>query len=344
MSDHRLVRTKMNIQLALKKKTARDKPLRRLIPKKEAPQRSLQESLSKIEQEHDGLEEGWRSFQEAVFSAADTVGFVKRKHQDWYDENEEDIKKLIDKLHKAHKDHLDDKTSSKKKQDYQQKLRKMKNDWWEMKAEKLRAAADNHDMKTFHDGLRTVYGPRASASIPVRSFDQSTLLTEKTDILARWAEHFSSVLNRESTISDEAIASLPLLPVKESLADPPTSAELAKALKQTSPGKAPGADGIPANIYKWRSHAPGAANAPVQIHLGSRAGSTRPQRYHSFASLGRFLPGSSSTDSPHTPLIPSSLNRSADLVQVGAPVVWLLLSLSYRRNAVSRIRSSTWCS
>ena len=75
------------------------------------------------------------------------------------------------------------------------------------------------------------------------------MLTEKTDILARWAEHFSSVLNRESTISDEAIASLPVLPVKESLADPPTSAELANALKQTSPGKAPGADGIPANIY-----------------------------------------------------------------------------------------------
>ena len=149
-SDHHLVRSKINIQLALKKKTARDKPLRKLniawlIPNQEALKRSLQESLSKIEWEHDGLEEGWRSFQEAVYSAAaNTVGFVKRKHQDWFDENEEDIKKLIDKLHKAHKDHLDDKTSSKKKQDYQQvgqllqqKLRKMKNDWWEMKAEKL---------------------------------------------------------------------------------------------------------------------------------------------------------------------------------------------------------------
>ena len=185
-SDHRLVRSKMNIQLALKKKTARDKPLRRLIPRKEAPQRSLQESLSKIEQEHDGLEEGWRSFQEAVFSTEDTVGFVKRKHQDWFDENEEDTKKLIDKLHKAHKNHCDDNTSSKKKQDYQQvrqllqqKLRKMKNDWWEMKAENLQATADNHDMKTFHDGLRTVYGPRASGYIPVQSSDQSTLLTEK---------------------------------------------------------------------------------------------------------------------------------------------------------------------
>ena len=76
------------------------------------------------------------------------------------------------------------------------------------------------------------------------------MLTEKTDILARWVKHFNSVLNRESTNSDEAIASLPQLPVKESPADPPTSAELAKALKQTSPGKAPEADRIPAYIYK----------------------------------------------------------------------------------------------
>jgi len=151
---------------------------------------------------------------------------VERKHQDWFDENEADIKKLIDQLHKAYKDHLVDKTSSKKKQDYQwarhlqQKLRKMKNNWWERKAVELQAAADNHDMKSLHDGLRIVYGPKVSGSTPVRTSDQSTLLTEKTDILARWAEHFKSVLNRDSTISEEAIASLPQLQMKESLSDP----------------------------------------------------------------------------------------------------------------------------
>ena len=84
---------------------------------------------------------------------------MKRKHQDWFDENKEDIKKLIDKLHRANKDQLDDKTRSKEYQQarqlLQQKLREMKNDWWEMKAEELQAAADNHDMKTFHDSLRT---------------------------------------------------------------------------------------------------------------------------------------------------------------------------------------------
>ena len=225
------------------------------------------------------------------------------------------------------------------------KLRKMKSDWWEMKAEELQAAADNHNMKTFHDGLCTVCGSKASGSTPVRSSDQSILLTEKTDILAGWTlqqcpgqrvNHFwrGDCIPATTTCACEGIAGR----------TPPTSAELAKASKQTSPGKAPRADGIPTNIYKWRWHAQGPANVPIQVHLESGASSTRPQGYHSFASLGRFLPGSYSTDSPHTSLIPSSLNRSADLEQVGAPATWFLLSLSYRRNAVSRIRSSTWCS
>ncbi|ROT78369.1 hypothetical protein C7M84_002918 [Penaeus vannamei] len=120
----------------------------------------------------------------------------------------------------------------------------MKSNWWEKKAVELQAAADNHDMKSLHDGLRIMYGPKVSGSTPVRTCDQSTLLTEKTEILAHWAEHFKSVLNRDSTISEEAIASLPQLQLKESLSDPPTSAKVIKAVKQTTPGKAPGTDGI----------------------------------------------------------------------------------------------------
>ena len=165
-SDHRLIRSKMNINIALKRNTAREKPpqklnIARLNTHKEALQQSLQNSLSNIEQEQGNVEEEWRTFREAVYSAAaDTLGFVKRKHQDWFDENEEGIKMLIDKVHKAHAAHLDDNTNSTKKQVYQQarqllqqRLRKMKDAWWERKAEELQAAADNHDMKTLHGGL-----------------------------------------------------------------------------------------------------------------------------------------------------------------------------------------------
>ena len=56
-------------------------------------------------------------------------------------------------------------------------------------------AADRHDMKSFCDGLKAVYGPRDMGSIPVRSKDGKTLITDRMSILSRWAEHFHGVLN-----------------------------------------------------------------------------------------------------------------------------------------------------
>lgn len=124
----------------LKEKTAKDKPpwklnITRLIPNKETLQQSLLESLSNTEQEHDSWNDKWRSFCEVVYSAAVyTLRFMERKHRDWFDENEAETKKFIDNLHNAHKDHLDNKIRSEKKEDYQearqflqQKLQKMKN-------------------------------------------------------------------------------------------------------------------------------------------------------------------------------------------------------------------------
>ena len=60
-------------------------------------------------------------------------------------------------------------------------------------------------MKTFHDVLQTVFGPKSSKATPLLSADGSTLLTDKDAILKRWAERFNSVLNRPSTVSYNAI-------------------------------------------------------------------------------------------------------------------------------------------
>ena len=57
-------------------------------------------------------------------------------------------------------------------------------------------------------------------------------------------------MNRDSTTSDEVIAVLPQLPENDTLVAPPAHEETIKALKQTTSGKAPGADGIQVDIYK----------------------------------------------------------------------------------------------
>ena len=64
-------------------------------------------------------------------------------------------------------------------------------------------------MKKCHDALKTIYGPKSFDAAPLLSADGSTLLTYKDAILKRWAEHFNSVLNRPSSVNDNAINRLP---------------------------------------------------------------------------------------------------------------------------------------
>ena len=66
----------------------------------------------------------------------------------------------------------------------------------------------------------------------------------------RWAEHFDGVLNRPSSINDEAINRLPQVECNPLFDELPTFSETVKAIKLLSSGKAPGADAIPAEIYK----------------------------------------------------------------------------------------------
>ena len=83
------------------------------------------------------------------------------------------------------------------------------------KADEIQGFADRNDMKRFYDSLKEVYDPTTSGSLsPLLSADGSTLITDKEKVLERWAEHFDSILNRSSTINDDAIDRLPQVPVE----------------------------------------------------------------------------------------------------------------------------------
>ena len=69
----------------------------------------------------------------------------------------------------------------------------------------MQSFADRKDTKKFFDALKTVYGPQSSGTTPLLSADGTSLLTDKEAVLKRWAEHFDGVLNRPSSINDEAI-------------------------------------------------------------------------------------------------------------------------------------------
>ena len=125
----------------------------------------------------------------------------------------------------------------------------MQDSWLNKKSDEIQSFEDRKDMKKFFDARKTVYGPQSSGTTPLLSADGTSLLTDKDVILKRWAEHFDSVLNRPSSINDEAIKRLPQVEYNPLLEEFPTVSETVKAIKLLSPGKAPGSDAIPAEVY-----------------------------------------------------------------------------------------------
>ena len=262
-TDHRLIISKMNIRI-LPKRCPQGKPAPKRLNvgslKKQAVSTELTETLEERAQHiqiSDNVEESWESFRNTVYVAAyETLGPTKRKNQDWFDENDEEVTKLLEEKHRLHRVLINNKSPSNQaafnniRSTVQHRLRQMQDSWLKQKAEEIQKYADQKDMKRFYDAIKTVYGPQPASSSPLLSADGQRLLTEKSHILDRWAEHFDAVLNRPSHINEEAINRLPQVDTNPNLDNSPTLPEVEKAIHQLSSGKAPGADAIPAEVYK----------------------------------------------------------------------------------------------
>lgn len=261
-TDHLLLRCKLSFSIASRHRHQKPAIKKKLDVQrlnnpatKETLTTNLTKQLEELPAEED-LEKAWTSFRNAVYNSASlALGHPKRKHQDWFD-NSEGITTLLQEKKEAFTAWLNDKDSRAKhdrlkniRGKVQSELRLMKDKWWENKAADLQQYADEHNSKKFFAGLKDVYGPSSNAMAPVRSAD-GTLLTEKSDIIQRWSEHFSQLLNRPSQIDQQAISNMPQRPELAPLDDPPTLEETKKAIKQLQAGKAPGPDGIPPEIFK----------------------------------------------------------------------------------------------
>ena len=161
-------------------------------------------------------------------------------------------------MHESHLQWINDRESAAKaetyrhhKQSAQCRLRAMKEQWWSDRATELQETSDTKNAKLFYDGLKAIYGPQANGSPSILSAGAETRLTEPSRILERWAEHFSDVLNRSSTISQAAIDNIAQRPLMDELAQRPTLDETTAAIKRLSSGKAAGPDAIAAEVYKY---------------------------------------------------------------------------------------------
>nr|VZI29253.1 unnamed protein product [Spirometra erinaceieuropaei] len=177
---------------------------------------------------------------------------ARRQHQDWLDDNEAAFSNLLaekKRLHKAYVDHTTDDNKAafyRSRRHLKQRLREMQDALTASKAEEILEYADRNEWKNFFSAIKAVYGPPMKDTALLLSSDSIILLTEKTQILQRRAEHFRCVLNRLSTISDAAIERLPQVETNVDLDLPPSLQETINAVQQLSSGKEPGSDAIPA--------------------------------------------------------------------------------------------------
>ncbi|BHF78433.1 hypothetical protein SprV_0602154600 [Sparganum proliferum] len=190
------------------------------------------------------LEKRWWQLRDAIQSTALAVlGRTRRQHQDWFDDDDAAIINLLYEKNRQQKAYVNRPTDDNRAAFYrschlvQQRLREVQHAWTDCKAEEIQGYADRNEWKNFFSAIKVVYGPAAKGAAPLLSASRTILLTEETQILKRWAEHFRGVLNHPPTISDAAIARLPQVETNLDLDLPPSLHETVRAVQQLSSGK-----------------------------------------------------------------------------------------------------------
>ena len=165
-TDHRLMVCKLNLRILPPSRPQGKKPPKRLdISKLRVPQtkesltNAIDSKLSSLSSISMDIESDWAAFRDSVYSAAkDEIGVARRKHRDWFDENNENIQCLSQEKHKHHKALLSDPKSERKKALYvnsrktvQRELRQMQDVWYSKKADEIQSYADSKQ----HEGFFT---------------------------------------------------------------------------------------------------------------------------------------------------------------------------------------------
>ena len=200
----------------------------------------------------------WESLKSTLSKvSSEFLGFDEQRTPDWFRESSDVISRLVSEktilLEAAMNDpknHVKRKELNWARRSLATKLRDIKNKWWREKSERLQQFADIRSHKEFFAGLKAIYGPVIKKNHVVLNPLNGHQVSQSNDVMQIWKEHFAQLLNQRTPIDWPTINSLAQAPPKLSMNVKPIMEELQKAINQLCNGKSPGADGLPAELFK----------------------------------------------------------------------------------------------
>ena len=201
----------------------------------------------------------WEYFAGAVRRVAEeTIGFKTKRHKDWFDENQSDILALLARKNKTHDASIKNPSSDALRKTFcelratvQSELRRMENKWWTELAGEIQGYADANDTHNFYNAIKHAYGPTTNTTAPVKSRDGSELIKDMEGISRRWAEHYELLLNGGLLPNHDVLNDLPQRTIKHVMDLPPSVRELEECIRTLRNRISPGADGLPAELFKY---------------------------------------------------------------------------------------------
>ena len=202
------------------------------------------------------IEEKWATLQDTIYSQAKaTFGTNQGSSQDWFKANTNKIAPVLDQKRKALLRHKKRPTTSSKqrlkstRKQSRRTARRCANDHWMELSQEIQQAADTGNIRGMYEGIKKATGPTSKKTAPLKDL-QGNVITDKTKQMNRWVEHYGELYSRETKVTDAAIDAVEELPSMPELDSLPTMEELMKAINSLPARKAPGKDGISAEIIK----------------------------------------------------------------------------------------------
>ena len=132
----------------------------------------------------------------------------------------------------------------------QQHAKQCANDYWLQLCSQIQIAADTGNIKATYDGTKQALGPTQKKTAPLKSAI-GEVIKDREQQMEHWVEHYAELYARENVVSEDALSAIECLPELEELDREPTTDELCEPLDSLASGKAPGKDGIPAEVLKY---------------------------------------------------------------------------------------------